>query len=653
MCVSPCSWADQHLQPIVITSYSSEDSHRIGQVEETLHSGFFSRMEREDFNGSAQTVAELLEQQAGVQIRRSGGMGSFASASLRASSPEQVMIYVDGIPLNGGANAVVNLGDIALADVAAIEIYRGTTPVQFAQGSMGGVINIRRLDSDKETSSIRLGVGSFDNYQTSAHTQGRLADTAYLLSLGHSESENDYPFTFHNKTPFDSSDDRKEKRHNAWFEQQTLLLKLEQHWSERLRLNLSQHLAQKQQGLPTWSNNPQASAELQREEYHSRLGFEATELGDSQAQWATHLDLRSSEETLDDRADEIGLLPQHQSSELTQTSLNSHLEWPLELHQLSAALTLGEETYRPQDLLNHDKLAASTRHSLHLAVQDIWLAHRRLSLAPALRYQNLHDELGKTDSLVVIEDTHRDYRVDALTSQLGAQLMLSARLELKANWGEYLRPPGFFELFGDQGLFLGNPQLEAESGINRDVGVIWTPASDESISQRFELVYFDNRIHDIIVRTYDARGIGKAQNLGHARVYGVEGSYTLSRTKDYALNATVNWQDPRNLSRQTPNSYNKRLPGRYVLQSRLRLEKTLGEARVHLQYSFEEGSYYDSANLLPVGMQEQSDLGLRWENEGLHLGLEVNNLFDQQSSDFYRHYPQPGRHYFFSLQYET
>src|SRR5262249_427155 len=79
----------------------------------------------------------------GVQVRRFGGLGDFSTVSIRGSAAGQVQIYLDGVPLSRAENEVVNLNDLPLDAIDHVEVYRGTTPLGFAQSGPGGVVNAR------------------------------------------------------------------------------------------------------------------------------------------------------------------------------------------------------------------------------------------------------------------------------------------------------------------------------------------------------------------------------------------------------------------------------------------------------------------------------------------------------------------------------
>ncbi|HKK08312.1 MAG TPA: TonB-dependent receptor plug domain-containing protein, partial [Gemmatimonadota bacterium] len=89
----------------------------------------------------ARTVAGLLRWAAGVDVRpRSPAQ---ADLSLRGSSFEQVLVLVDGVPVNDPQTGHFDL-DVAvpLASVERIEILRGPASATFGADAVGGVVNI-------------------------------------------------------------------------------------------------------------------------------------------------------------------------------------------------------------------------------------------------------------------------------------------------------------------------------------------------------------------------------------------------------------------------------------------------------------------------------------------------------------------------------
>lgn len=110
------------LDAVVVTAEKSDSDFQTGDVDTEQTPAFFSVIKREQFEGKMENLSEIIEKEAGVQIRQSGGLGSFSTVSLRGSSSEQVVIYMDGVPLNEASGGGVNLANISLSDIASVEI---------------------------------------------------------------------------------------------------------------------------------------------------------------------------------------------------------------------------------------------------------------------------------------------------------------------------------------------------------------------------------------------------------------------------------------------------------------------------------------------------------------------------------------------------
>ncbi|MDR5682949.1 MAG: TonB-dependent receptor [Armatimonadota bacterium] len=89
------------------------------------------------------TVADALEFLAEVYVRTSvAGPGGLQQASIRGTTPQQVLVLLDGVLLNATAQFGVNLATISLAEVERIEVLRGPYSAIHGSGALGGVIQI-------------------------------------------------------------------------------------------------------------------------------------------------------------------------------------------------------------------------------------------------------------------------------------------------------------------------------------------------------------------------------------------------------------------------------------------------------------------------------------------------------------------------------
>ena len=114
---------------------------------------------------NASSVIELMNQVPGLHVDQVGGPGGTASAYIRGSDPNFVLVLVDGIRLNdpttqrGGA---IDLSSLTMANIERIEVIRGGGSALYGSDAMGGVINIvtKRGSADGIGVSANAGVGT-------------------------------------------------------------------------------------------------------------------------------------------------------------------------------------------------------------------------------------------------------------------------------------------------------------------------------------------------------------------------------------------------------------------------------------------------------------------------------------------------------------
>src|SRR6056297_951346 len=154
--------SDYTLDPVVVTAHGQDKDYQTGDVDTSTTPSFFSTITRDEFEGKMENLSDVIEKQAGIQVRQSGGLGSFSSVSMRGASGDQVMVFLDGVLLNDASGGGVDLSNISLSDVESIEIYRGITPANFGRSSIGGAINIRTNRAKKGfKGNVSAGYASF------------------------------------------------------------------------------------------------------------------------------------------------------------------------------------------------------------------------------------------------------------------------------------------------------------------------------------------------------------------------------------------------------------------------------------------------------------------------------------------------------------
>lgn len=134
----------------------------------------------------AKGVADVLRSVPGVDVHETGGIGSAASVTIRGSTPGQTLVLIDGVPIGDptSTDGAVDFGNLAVTDIARIEVLRGPQSALYGSDAMGGVINIiTRKGSKKPRRSVRIEAGRYGTIDTRASMSGSDDRWTYAFSI--------------------------------------------------------------------------------------------------------------------------------------------------------------------------------------------------------------------------------------------------------------------------------------------------------------------------------------------------------------------------------------------------------------------------------------------------------------------------------------
>jgi len=644
---------DFTLDPVVVTARGQDTDSQTGDVDQVNTPSFFSTITRDEFEGKMENLSDVIESQAGIQVRQSGGLGSFSTVSMRGASSDQVMVFMDGVLLNDASGGGVDLSNIALADVDSVEIYQGTSPINFGKTSIGGVVNIQTRRSKKGFNANAIaGYGSFNTRKLSAFINHKPGKWDYLISADYMDSDNDFEIDNDNGTPDNPLDDRTEDRNNAQFDQSNVLARLGLDFTPKARLDVTNKWFSKNQGIPSWNNSPRTKTELDTERNISTLKLTLNDVTPLHLNTSTQVDYLVKQEVYDDADNHIGLGRQKSRYDTDRLSGRFFAEWLTDRHALRLTVDALNETYEAENELSGEKTNDSDRRSFSAGIQDtVFFANDRLSITPAVRYTHISDDFSADGDALGIDPVDDARTNDHFMPQIGVKFQASDHVTVKSNLARYFREPSFFELFGDRGIFLGNPELEAESGVNFDIGLQYFRQWSEGRLNRLsaKAVYFYSQVDDMITRTYNARGIGKADNISEASINGIETRISAEVFENLRLIGQYTFQDAENKSRIASFDGNQ-LPGKFRHSWLGRIEYNWRQLKLYTEYINESDMYYDSANLLEASTKTEVNCGLSYLMDSWRISLEAKNIGDDRYEEF-NGYPLPGRSFFASIKY--
>jgi vitamin B12 transporter len=118
----------------------------------------------------AQSLAELLQRQPGVQISMNGGAGSTSAVFLRGVNGNQTLVLIDGMRVGSATAGTSALEAIPLDLIDHIEILRGPASSLYGADAVGGVIQV--FTRRGEGAPAFNGTASYGTYGTSQATAG-------------------------------------------------------------------------------------------------------------------------------------------------------------------------------------------------------------------------------------------------------------------------------------------------------------------------------------------------------------------------------------------------------------------------------------------------------------------------------------------------
>jgi len=188
---------DVELNKIVVTpSRIEESSDEVDRKVDVVTS-------REIEKSGAQDLAGALTGLTSVNISDNGGPGATKSIRMRGSTAAQVLVMVDGRPVNSPRDGQVDLSTIPLDNINQIEILHGPASSLYGAAGMGGAVNIITKNPPKEgqKTEVYSGFGTNHTFIDRLSQGARLGKFGYILSGSYESSGG-----FRDNSEFNSKD---------------------------------------------------------------------------------------------------------------------------------------------------------------------------------------------------------------------------------------------------------------------------------------------------------------------------------------------------------------------------------------------------------------------------------------------------------------
>ncbi len=438
----------------------------------------------------APDIADLLSQQAGLDVVRSGGTGTNVSIFTRGSNSNHTLILINGVRVNTAMQGNYDFSNLPLAMIERVEIVRGPRAALWGSDAIGGVINIftREKSSFAELRAGSYGRAEFDaGFGLGDDENNFGAAFGYGSASGFSATNPNVSFGF------DPDDDGFRNSH--------LLL--------NGKLAIGSH---------------SLSAFVAAVDSHSEFDQGETER----------------------KSREVGVVLKGGITDIWHHSISvSHSYDQLETPVYSSIYgnrRLGFDWINTLDVNEQNRInfgvnwSQENGYSEDFGFLSIDQSRRNTGLFAAWRGEFARN----TFELAARRDDNSQFD-GKTTGQAAWGFDITDDFKLRASWGQGFRAPNFNELYypGFFGFFAGNPDLLPESSRSAELGFNFDINSQQSI----ELSAYRTSVTDLIA----FQGVNfSATNIKNARLKGAELEYQF-KGEAFSLDANAGWQDARDL----------------------------------------------------------------------------------------------------------
>jgi iron complex outermembrane receptor protein len=634
------------VQTVTVT----EDSERVASDP----AAFATVLRAADWADRITNLADLLRDVVGVQVKSLGG--EYATVSIRGSSAEQVMVYLDGVPLNRALGGGVNLGDLPLAQLDRIEVYRGMTPASLPEASIGGAILLhsRAAAGGGPQGDAAASVGTLGSGEVRASYGGSGDRGSWLAAMDGATTDGDFLYWNNNGTPDEPGDDFERRRVNNDFTRAHAM------GNGRVRagdttLTFSADLFRRDQGVPGLDALQSETARLTTSRMVLSARAERPGLASGRLRLEGGLGRTEERDVYDGSDENLAIYARSSDNRIVSNGLDGGGTYVLGAHQAISFLAAARrETADLADPDHHpsDK-GTATRSSLTATLEDqISLAGGRILLSPALRSEHARNDfaVGPAAGLVPLSG---EPNAGATTGKIGLRADLGSGWLLRANGGTFLRLPDFIELYGDRGSIVGNAGLAPEHGRNLDAGIGWTAARQgETIGDLFvEAVLFETRAEDLIIFFPTPQSLVRPENVGAARIRGAE--LTFAARFGARLHGSLNAVRQNAVDTSDTIFNGKLLPGRARDEASAAATLDAGRTRLSWDFTYIGPNYMDGLNTevnrLPSRYLHDVSCRVALPHR-LEATATIHNVFDDRTVDVAR-FPLPGRRFEARLQW--
>jgi outer membrane cobalamin receptor len=434
----------------------------------------------------AQNVGEVLKNVTDARLDCYGGMGARSELSLRGSTPQQVLLMVDGRPVNEASIGLADLATFPVDQVERIEVIRGPASVLYGAGAMAGVVNIITRDPPETLrTDATASYGTKNTHLLRLDNGAKFGDFGYLVTGSQNGSDG--------------------WRANSACEGYNLSGKLTYDLSLDSRLTLNSGFIRQNKGVPGSTSFPSPDAKQHDRKWWGDLTHKYE--FDPKTWLTSKIFLNQDWQHYNNPEVFTDTTARNQKAGL---DVQQTLPWG------EQQLWLGG-IYLENDVVNVENAA------------DVSQIGGQRDLFTGAGF--LQDEIKPLEPLTLTPGLRCDVQSKwgaELSPKLSGLYKITDATRLKASIGRGFRAPTVDELYWRDDYSEGNPDLKPEESFSYDAGV------QQLFGKRsmLEVSLFQSRMKNLIAWFDDGKGIYRAQNINDALLQGLETDLNLQLTEE-------------------------------------------------------------------------------------------------------------------------
>jgi vitamin B12 transporter len=501
----------------------------------------------------ARTVREAIKFLPGILGDGTVGteVNALSGQLIRGSNTGQVLILLDGRPINNAGSGGFDLSEFTTNNIQRIEVLPGGGSTLYGSDAIGGVINIiTRRPTEKITTEAKVNIGAYGLNQQSIQNSGKKGDISWVVGYNRTQAENNYPFSIP-EANFSGTRKNNDALYNNFN------LKLEADLGKRNTLSFSTLYLNKEQGTPGGVPIPSPvngqgffnSLTDKNRKYTDQILTDFTwnlKLGDGDDSLLT---AKVYGDFLNTRFDPSGSVSSQNRFQTNQSSygIQTTHSWNFAKNQ---SLVYGFD-YRNVNVRNTSFSYSTNKETLNYdndINQGALFTKYEVVLIPNL-----------TVNVGLRQDFSSLVNGSVTSPSVGTKYAVSDSTTLRANYIQNFRVPTIANLFNVNPSNIGNPELKPERGDSFDIGI------DQKLGNigLARLTFFKNNVSDTIAFKRLTPPVnsntGTWENIGLVETTGIEATLNLQVAKNIYTFVNYTANDPRIFKSSNAAEINKEL----------------------------------------------------------------------------------------------